>query len=198
MYLNRASRLNRLSAKSLFRYLDRTVRRSISLSSPYNIFYRIIEKLTQLIERMSVLPDDQHASAEQLYFAFGSNLHLSQMATRCPESRFIGFAILPSYRFQINQRGFANVVPSPEHQVEGLCYLLSPDDRSSLDRSEGVPTAYQRQTLPIQVYVAPIHLVGRKASEVSRHLYDVRPSTDPKRKDIGVSSHFQPSLRIKR
>ena len=120
---------------------------------------------------------ERYAPAEQLYFAFGSNLHLSQMATRCPESRFVGFAILPSHRFQINERGFANVVPSQRYHVEGLCYLLSLEDQRRLDRSEGVPTAYQRLSLPVQVLVAPIHLVGRKVSELSGSLQGVQPFT---------------------
>ena len=107
---------------------------------------------------------------EQLYFAFGSNLHLGQMAERCPGSRYIGTADLRGYRFQINQRGFANVVPSPGDHVEGLVYLLSQNDEERLDRSEGVPTAYQKYCIDVQVSAATIANVGRAVPELVQQL----------------------------
>lgn len=74
----------------------------------------------------------------QFYFAYGSNLHLVQMASRCPDSKFVGRSVLPGYRWQINQRGVANVVKSPNDWVEGLLCQISANDTISLDRSEGV------------------------------------------------------------
>src|SRR6478609_7450773 len=76
-------------------------------------------------------------AASTLYFAYGSNLHLAQMAHRCPGSVFKGKAILDSYRWQINERGVANVVESgSDHSVEGLLYMIGPKDERTLDRSE--------------------------------------------------------------
>ncbi|KAF2199492.1 hypothetical protein GQ43DRAFT_358438, partial [Delitschia confertaspora ATCC 74209] len=72
------------------------------------------------------------------YFAYGSNLHLAQMAKRCPNSRFIGRAILRHYRWMINERGFANVVRAQGYWVEGLVFELDGDDERRLDRNEGV------------------------------------------------------------
>lgn len=103
--------------------------------------------------------------APTLYFAYGSNLWLEQMARRCPSSYFVGRAILPDYRWQINERGFANVVPSPGHNVHGLVYELgstssvSPGDIGTderrLDRNEGVHTgAYAKAYLPVMLYEA--------------------------------------------
>ncbi|KAF5989134.1 hypothetical protein FCOIX_171 [Fusarium coicis] len=78
-------------------------------------------------------------AASTLYFAYGSNLHLAQMAHRCPGSVFKGKATLDSYRWQINERGVANVVESgSEHSVEGLLYMIGPKDERTLDRNEGV------------------------------------------------------------
>ncbi|KAL8341220.1 hypothetical protein RB601_005729 [Gaeumannomyces tritici] len=77
-----------------------------------------------------------------LYFAYGSNLSLAQMARRCPGSRLLGTAVLPGFRWQINQRHYANVVEaSGDHQggVAGLLYeLAGPRDEAALDRAEGV------------------------------------------------------------
>ena len=130
-------------------------------------------------------PHREHRS-ERLYFAFGSNLHLGQMARRCPESRFIGTAILQDYRFQINQRGFANTVYSPGDQVEGLVYLLSRFDEERLDRSEGVPTAYQKYLLPVEVNIATIAHVGRVVPELAQQL--AKPELHPIQSEASTRS----------
>ena len=130
---------------------------------------------------MAVPFSQQERPQEQLYFAFGSNLHLGQMAKRCPESRYIGTAKMHNYRFQINQRGFANILYLPNDHVEGLLYLLSRTDEERLDRSEGVPTAHQKQHLTVQVFTAAIAHVGRAVPELAQQLdyseYDITQST---------------------
>ncbi|KAK5013992.1 hypothetical protein LTR60_003581 [Cryomyces antarcticus] len=45
-----------------------------------------------------------------LYFGYGSNLWLHQMARRCPDSTYKGIARLEGHRWIINKRGYANVV----------------------------------------------------------------------------------------
>ncbi|CCT74774.1 uncharacterized protein FFUJ_10843 [Fusarium fujikuroi IMI 58289] len=87
-------------------------------------------------------------AASTLYFAYGSNLHLAQMAHRCPGSVFRGKATLESYRWQINERGVANVVESgSNHSVEGLLYMIGPKDERTLDRSEGVSKGFYQKYL---------------------------------------------------
>ncbi|KAF5640071.1 uncharacterized protein FTJAE_4618 [Fusarium tjaetaba] len=87
-------------------------------------------------------------AASTLYFAYGSNLHLAQVAHRCPGSVFKGKATLESYRWQINERGVANVVESGnEHSVEGLLYMIGPKDERTLDRSEGVSKGFYQKYL---------------------------------------------------
>ncbi|KAK4151971.1 hypothetical protein C8A00DRAFT_16657 [Chaetomidium leptoderma] len=105
--------------------------------------------------------------APRLYFAYGSNLSLTQMATRCPGSYYIGRAVLPDHRWQINQRGYANVVACPGFTVHGLVYELNngdgndnnnnnDDDETRLDRSEGVHSgAYTKALLSVVLYPAP-------------------------------------------
>ncbi|KAI1196064.1 hypothetical protein F5X97DRAFT_224437 [Nemania serpens] len=84
------------------------------------------------------------------YFAYGSNLHVTQMANRCPASIFKGKGVLSGYRWQINERGVANVVKSSGDSVEGLIYLVNRKDEKSLDRSEGVSRGfYQKQLLSV-------------------------------------------------
>ena len=106
----------------------------------------------------------------RLYFAFGSNLHLGQMAKRCPESRYVGVARLHNWRFQINNRRYANVVPSPGSCVEGLVYRLSLTDEAKLDKNEGVPTAYEKWTLDVDLFTTPIQHVARAVPELAKEL----------------------------
>ena len=113
-------------------------------------------------------PSTRHV--DLLYFAFGSNMHLGQMATRCPESRYVGIAKLHGWRFQINDRGFANVVPSRHDCVEGLVYRLNLNDEANLDRNEGVPTAYQKRNLDIEVFTTPIEHVARAVPQLVKDL----------------------------
>ncbi|KAI5781858.1 hypothetical protein EDC01DRAFT_232158 [Geopyxis carbonaria] len=120
---------------------------------------------------LSVLPQNLPELAttkekETIYFAYGSNLSLSQMAARCPESKYLGLGRLENYRWQINQRGYANVVPAPGRYVDGLCYLLSPADEESLDVSEGVPTAYEKIYHDVELYCAHRALLRQEVSEI--------------------------------
>lgn len=102
-----------------------------------------------------------------LYFAFGSNLSSTQMRSRCPGAVAVGLAFLPGYDFIINERGFANVIPSTSTSataqagedanrgggggVYGILYqLASPAEKDRLDRYEGVPWAYEDLVLDVE------------------------------------------------
>ena len=90
-----------------------------------------------------------------LYFAYGSNLSLSQMAERCPNSYYVGRAILQDHRWQINNRGYANVVPDCGFNVHGLVYLVSAADEATLDKKEGVRSGcYEKKRKELILYPA--------------------------------------------
>ncbi|KAI9801432.1 MAG: hypothetical protein M1825_003412 [Sarcosagium campestre] len=84
-----------------------------------------------------------------VYFAYGSNLWLAQMARRCPESKPQNVAYLRDWNWIINERHYANVIPSKGDIVYGLTYLISPEDEKSLDGFEGVPIAYSKVTIAV-------------------------------------------------
>ena len=88
----------------------------------------------------------------QPYFAYGSNLNTKQFKARCPNSRYVGNAVLRNYEFIIASRGFATVIPCRGSRVEGcLCELTTADERT-LDRCEGVKQGcYRKEYLPVQV-----------------------------------------------
>ena len=73
-----------------------------------------------------------------LYFAYGSNMDEEQMNGRCPGARKVGIAKLNAYRFIINSRGVASVVPDRKHTVHGVLWEISGDNAAALDSYEGV------------------------------------------------------------
>lgn len=72
-----------------------------------------------------------------LYFAYGSNLNMSQMNSRCPGARLLAPAGLKGYRFVINRLGVATLIPDVAAEVMGMLWDLSRDDIDMLDRYEG-------------------------------------------------------------
>ncbi|AEO54570.1 hypothetical protein MYCTH_2297267 [Thermothelomyces thermophilus ATCC 42464] len=103
-----------------------------------------------------------------LYFAFGSNLWKQQMSLRCPSSTYVGIGRLCGYEWFINARGYANIAPSAKDggpggqepgqefdgEVWGLVYELTHDDEARVDANEGVPYAYEKQTIPVEFWPA--------------------------------------------
>ena len=104
-----------------------------------------------------------------LYFAYGSNMALSQMASRCPSSTFEGKGRLLGYRWQINERGVGNIIESRDDYVEGVVYRIDQDNRRQLDRNEGVGKGYYRaEIIPIQF--TPLQDHGCKTGYVAEEL----------------------------
>ncbi|MCJ1246912.1 hypothetical protein MMC30_004123 [Trapelia coarctata] len=117
---------------------------------------------------------------QTLYFAYGSNLSLTQMHARCPSSTYVGIGRLQGYQWIINTRGYANVVPNPSPSsnptgstslaaqsagtgsttdqedenvgVYGVIYALQPADEERLDMYEGVPEDYGKERLGVELW----------------------------------------------
>jgi len=85
------------------------------------------------------------------YFAYGSNLWLNQMARRCPDSSFVGVAVLKDWKWFISTRGYANVIHSPGDAVYGMLYTLTPADEENLDGYEGTPDPYVKQMHEVEM-----------------------------------------------
>ncbi|KAK0759771.1 hypothetical protein N5P37_007959 [Trichoderma harzianum] len=119
--------------------------------------------------KQSRVPTQKAASAlsldrrpTKLYFAYGSNLHIKQMNRRCPNSRFIGTARLCNYRWQINERGYANVTQAEGHWVDGLVYEIDDTDEAKLDINEGVAkNAYNKRYMTVLLHRAQSTLYRR-------------------------------------
>lgn len=100
---------------------------------------------------------------EILYFAYGSNINLEQMAHRCPDAQIVGPVTLENYELQFRGSGFATVAPKKGSTVHGLVWKLTPNCEQSLNRYEGYPRHYTKQTvtvkdaagneIPVMVYI---------------------------------------------
>lgn len=91
-----------------------------------------------------------------LYFAYGSNLSHEQMKQRCPESKFIGRAILKNYKLIYDGYGphrhgaVANILPQVGELVWGGLFELSQNDLNNLDKFEGYPNIYNRKEVSVE------------------------------------------------
>jgi gamma-glutamylcyclotransferase len=91
------------------------------------------------------------------YFAYGSNVALDVMMSRCHGCRDLGVAELRDHRLAFTRRsvrsgtGVADVVPADGMSVWGALYEVSEADLAILDRKEGEGWAYRRVSMPVRV-----------------------------------------------
>ncbi len=90
----------------------------------------------------------------KLYFAYGSNINLNQMARRCPAAEAVGPVILEDCKllFRGNSRGsgVATIKPHKGRKVYGLLWKLTPECEKALDAYEGFPHLYEKQSVTVR------------------------------------------------
>lgn len=90
------------------------------------------------------------------YFAYGSNMNHKQMKERCPSAKFITKAKLNGYKFVYDgysssrKCAVANIVKLDKNIVEGGLFKINECCLQSLDRYEGYPDFYDRQTVEVE------------------------------------------------
>ncbi len=79
------------------------------------------------------------------YFAYGSNLHHSQMKKRCVNCKFIKKIILRNYNLTFRSKnGAADIQKKIGKKVYGGLYIISESDEKKLDIYEEYPTLYKK------------------------------------------------------
>lgn len=96
---------------------------------------------------------------EELYFAYGSNLNIGQMAVRCPQAQLIERAVLEGYELAF-RRGVLTILPKEGSLVEGILWRVNAWDELTLDRYEGYPHLYTKERLPVQTDSGPQTVVA--------------------------------------
>ena len=91
-----------------------------------------------------------------LYFSYGSNMSREQMARRCPNSIYLGTAVLPCYSLgfggysRYRQGGVATIHPGDRAvKTPGILWDIDDMDEFRLNRAEGVPFTYRQ--IPVRV-----------------------------------------------
>lgn len=114
---------------------------------------------------------------ERLYIAYGSNLNLGQMAVRCPGASVAGTSEVKGYGLLF--RGVATIEPKAGANVPALLWRITPQDERNLDRYEGWPHLYRKETFRVELAGKSVSAMayvmndGRKAAMPSRYYYDV-------------------------
>ena len=79
-----------------------------------------------------------------MYFAYGSNINLDQMAYRCPAAQVVGPVVLEGYellfRGNASGNGVATIKPKEGQQVH----------ERSLDLYEGYPHLYEKESVAVR------------------------------------------------
>lgn len=110
----------------------------------------------------------------KLYIAYGSNLHIEQMARRCPTASVYARGVLKDYRlvYRGSKTGsYASVEPCKGSRVPIVVWEIQPADEERLDRYEGYPTFYYKETVKVKT--------GRGILEGM--VYIISPTAEPGR-----------------
>ena len=98
-----------------------------------------------------------------MYFAYGSNINLDQMAYRCPAAQVVGPVVLEGYellfRGNASGNGVATIKPKEGQQVHGLLWRITPGCERSLDLYEGYPHLYGNPQNRIHLTEKPLQLM---------------------------------------
>ena len=118
------------------------------------LFFKFMERYQKMIcknnNRTRFLK--QLDNMENLYFAYGSNLNYPQMMERCPSSDPVAIAKCIHFKFIINARGVATIIPNKDSEVYGVLWKITKGDLISLDIYEGVSYGtYFRSFIDVQV-----------------------------------------------
>jgi gamma-glutamylcyclotransferase (GGCT)/AIG2-like uncharacterized protein YtfP len=92
----------------------------------------------------------------KLYFAYGANLNIENMAHRCPLAVAIEPFYLHDYRLMFS--GVATIEPAEGARVPGALWAITDACEQNLDVFEGYPWLYRKQEImvdgmPVMFYV---------------------------------------------
>ena len=91
---------------------------------------------------------------EKLYFAYGSNMNLEQMAYRCPAAEVVENVHVEGYRLAFCGRpsgnGVATILPEEGSHVDGVLWKITKECEQSLDYYEGYPHLYSKEIINVK------------------------------------------------
>ncbi len=119
---------------------------------------------------------------ETIYVAYGSNMNIDQMTMRCPTARLLGTAVLKGWRLRfrgMENNAVATIEPSEGSNVLAVLWELQPKDEAALDRYEGYPIFYRKETVKVefegQAVNAMVYIMnpGRQFGKPGSRYYEI-------------------------
>lgn len=88
----------------------------------------------------------------KIYGAYGSNMNLKQMSSRCPNAKVIGKGKLKNYRltFRGINTGVANIEKMQGREVPIVLWEITPESEKALDIYEGYPRLYVKKEVEVE------------------------------------------------
>ena len=90
---------------------------------------------------------------KRYYIAYGSNLNVPQMRSRCPHATILGTANLKGWELLFKGSGtgaYLTIEPREDGTVPVAIWEVTEADEAALDRYEGFPTFYYKKDIKIQ------------------------------------------------
>ncbi len=106
--------------------------------------------------------------SKRLYVAYGSNLHLAQMAHRCPDAKIYGSGTIKDYRLAFYH--VASILPESGAAVPVGVWEILAQDEKNLDRYEGFPRLYRKENIDVvmdngKTVTAMVYIMNRSGAE---------------------------------
>ncbi|EGQ26724.1 hypothetical protein HMPREF9372_1265 [Sporosarcina newyorkensis 2681] len=121
-------------------------------------------------------------SKNKLYLAYGSNLNLEQMKHRCPTAAVVGSTIVEGQRLVFRgarEGAVATIEPCKGESVQALVWEITPTDEKALDRYEGWPVLYRKETIKVKLDGKMVQTMvyimneGRPLNQPSGYYYSI-------------------------
>ena len=85
------------------------------------------------------------------YIAYGSNMVQEQMAYRCPEAKLIGTGYISGARLEFYLHATVERTNDKRNRVPVAVWEINAQDERSLDRYEGYPSYYIKDTWTVHM-----------------------------------------------
>ena len=100
-----------------------------------------------------------------LYFAYGSNLHHSQMKRRCKDSIFLKKINLKDFKLTFRSKyRAADIEPKKNSVVPGAIFQISKSDEKKLDVYEDYPILYKKYYFTYYGKIVMTYIMTKKTS----------------------------------
>lgn len=87
--------------------------------------------------------------------AYGSNLCVERMKSRCPGAEVFGASVINGYRMLFKQSmtgAYCTIEQDANCQVPVVVYRMTAEDEAKLDRFEGCPRYYRKQEFLLPIW----------------------------------------------